>query len=172
MPNLKISKIANIIKTNNYNSKVKIKFNIANNTIDSLDDYRKKIRNKKIMPDEAIEFYSRINSKLIQIIKILLQQNNDKEIIQISQSILFFLKIKENAGIERAVLSNILSVDSFDINYFRKFSTSVSNQNNLEELFLQYANKEQIKEYDKLIRNNNFKNLKKYTIFSSYCKNL
>ena len=168
--NLKISKIANIIKTNNYNSKVKIKFNIANNTIDSLDDYRKKIRNKKIMPDEAIEFYSRINSKLIQIIKILLQQNNDKEIIQISQSILFFLKIKENAGIERAVLSNILSVDSFDINYFRKFSTSVSNQNNLEELFLQYANKEQIKEYDKLIRNNNFKNLKKYQniAFSKY----
>ncbi len=166
----KLEQITNTLKNDNYNSKVKIKFNIVNSQIDSLKSYRKKVEDRKITSEKGIKFYSKINNGLLQTIEALLLENSDKEIIQFSQSLLFFMKIKEYAGIERAVLSNVFSVDSFGTNYFHKFSKLVSNQNNFEELFFQYANKKQAKKYDEIISNESFLKIKEYRniAFSKY----
>ncbi len=160
--NTKVEQILTTIKSDNYDGIVYENLELSYKIMDSLENYRNNISARVITSEEAIRFYSQLNKQLLKTIDALLQQNDDIEIIQISQSVLFFMRMKEYAGIERAVLSRVFSVDSFPDNYFQKFSILVENQNNFEELFLQYANETETNFYNQKRKDNSFNEVKEY----------
>ena len=68
-----------------------------------------------------------------------------------------FLESKENAGQERAVLSNTFSADSFASGIYTKFVSLVIAQNIYLENFLRYASSENVEIYKKLEQDKSFR---------------
>jgi methyl-accepting chemotaxis protein len=75
----------------------------------------------------AIDYYSDLNAKFLKIISVLPTLSDDSSISRLSHSYLNILKGKEKAGLERAVISGILTADQFSANLYLK-AISVSAQ--------------------------------------------
>ena len=72
-----------------------------------------------------------------------------------------FLKTKENAGQERAVLSNTFAADKFGEGVFEKFISLLTAQNIYLEDFKHYTSKENIEKYDTLTKDKSFDEVQK-----------
>jgi signal transduction histidine kinase len=77
----------------------------------------------------AIDYYSDLNAKFLKIISVLPTLSDDSSISRLSHSYLNILKGKEKAGLERAVISGILTADQFSANlYLKAISVSAQQQ--------------------------------------------
>ena len=72
-----------------------------------------------------------------------------------------FLKAKENAGQERAILSNTFSADKFGAGVFEKFISLFTAQNVYLEDFKHYTSKENVEKYDALAKDKSFNEVQK-----------
>ena len=77
--------------------------------IDKITELRRKVSKFRVSMDEAINQYSYLNSVSLDLIAMLPSLRTDSQIAIIGNSYVNFLKGKERAGIERAVVSGLLS---------------------------------------------------------------
>ena len=118
-----------------------------------IKNIRIKIDSLNIRNDEAISFYTNMNAKfLTTIVKI---SNFSKSPSATKQIIAYlnFLLAKENAGIERAIGTNITAVDHFKDGSRGKFTSLINSQKAYLSNFNGYASKD-AKEYTKKVMNN------------------
>ncbi|MGL1957787.1 MAG: nitrate- and nitrite sensing domain-containing protein [Colwellia sp.] len=114
--------------------------------IKSLKTIRKKVNLLELKEPEIIQFYSKVNSNLLNIV-IDISKISSKNII--SQNIIAyinFLYSKEFAGLERALGVNILSNNNADPLIINKFNTLISKQDLYNDFFFKYATDE-LKKY-------------------------
>ncbi|MCK5671983.1 MAG: methyl-accepting chemotaxis protein, partial [Spirochaetales bacterium] len=111
--------------------------------MDEYDSIRKQITNLSITSSEAIGFYSNQNSLLLEVIRYIAVNVPTVEIRTQLNAYNNFLRGKERAGIERAVLSNAFAMDRMDFDTFKIFNNLVVNQDVYFEVFMADANDEQ-----------------------------
>ncbi len=99
--------------------------------LNDLDNIRKRVLNSSINFDEEIQYYNRLNSKLLESMRffiiILNKQSNENNALYKLQL------LKENAGIERAYIYNQLVLNSFK--YTKKIKTLQKEQQYNQEQF-------------------------------------
>ena len=77
----------------------------------------------------AIDYYSDLNDKFLQIISVLPSLSDDSNISRLSNTYLNLLKGKEKAGLERAIISGILTAHRFSSHlYLQAISVSAQQQ--------------------------------------------
>jgi len=94
----------------------------------NIDDIRKKVDDLGIDAKDAIQYFSELNNCFINVINTLGHQVNDGEIAILLVAYTDFLKGKESAGIERAVVNKLFTSNSFDLKSFSQFSNLVNAQ--------------------------------------------
>ena len=101
-----------------------------------LDTIRHQVDTQTISPNNAIDYYNRINARFIDTLG---HQMSEKESLihfaLMRQNRITFLKAKEKAAIERAVVTNIVVKGRFLPETFRQFSTLVAEQQALLDEF-------------------------------------
>lgn len=130
--------------------------------LENLNQIRKRVKNMNIPMPEAIGFYTKTNSLLLDIAPMAADISNDAEISQMIQAYYNFLQGKERAGIERAVLSSAFSMDKFIPGAFTKFITLVSQQDTYLSTFQSFAQPEQIQFFREAIQDDSFNTVKGY----------
>ncbi len=110
---------------------------------DQYDAIREKVTALNITTPEAIGFYSDQNSLLLEVIRYIAVNVPTVEIRTQLNAYNNFLRGKERAGIERAVLSNAFAMDKMGFDNFKKFNNLVVNQEVYFEVFMADANEEQ-----------------------------
>lgn len=113
---------------------------------DKYESHRKKVTNLTISSDEGIKFYTNQNSLFLEVIRFIAAHVPTVEIRTQLNAYNNFLKGKERAGIERAVLSSAFAADKLGFDTFKIFNNLVVNQEVYFEVFKADAKVEQ-KEY-------------------------
>jgi methyl-accepting chemotaxis protein len=104
-----------------------------------LNDVRKKVDNFAISLEDEVKYYTAINRDILNVVGLTAKLANTSELVKALSAYTNFLKSKERAGIERAVLSATFGADKFTEGMFAKFITLIAEQNAYMDAFLSIA---------------------------------
>ncbi|HEB02300.1 MAG TPA: hypothetical protein ENI12_03615, partial [Nitrospirae bacterium] len=105
----------------------------------NLSSVRARVIERQITLEEAIDYYTSLNSALFKVIEYLTQMSADPELVKSSAAYISLLQGKERAGLERAVLSNAFSNDAFGEGMLFRFNTLVAVQDTYFSVFMSLA---------------------------------
>ncbi len=103
----------NYIKEHQFSKEIRDKLTVLDKDFQKLNQIRKKINTLDIGTVKAIKYYSGMNSKMLDIVPLTAKISPNRELANLLSAYSNFLKSKERAGIERAVLTNTFSAGSF-----------------------------------------------------------
>ena len=110
-----------------------------NDDMEKIEQVRSKISELSISAKEAVAYYTEMNSKILNITSLSAKLANSSELVKALSAYNNFLKSKERAGIERAVLSSTFAADKFSDGAFAKWITLVAEQDAFLDAFLSMA---------------------------------
>jgi len=109
------------------------------NDINERNNIRNNITQLNIPTPKAINYYSNINTQFLDIISQLPQLSPDVVMSAKLAAYSNFIKGKERAGIERAVLANTFAQNKFSAGMLNKLITLIAIQNTYTDVFLAFA---------------------------------
>jgi len=138
---------------NSYSSKLLSKeVSTSIERIKNVSKIRTKVDSQSIKVGEAISYYTKTNSLLLNSVIILSKLTDDAGLSQQLNAFGSFLLSKERAGIERAVGTNTLSRDSFAPGMREKLNKLVSEQNSYIDTFKHYATNDSIEFFNNTLK--------------------
>ena len=141
-------------------------------SLDKIDEHRTKMDKNKLLSSESMNYYTANINILLELIEKVVSITDDSELVDFTQSYIIMMKIKEKAGIERAIINRVYSQGKLSNNEFYKFGELVSAQevyiNNFKNIALQkhrdmFANKIDTHSFKEIVKERNViyaKNLK------------
>ena len=107
--------------------------------ISKINTIRKQVDNLQISVKNEVKYYTAMNKKILNIVALTAKLANNPELVKSLDAYTNFLKSKERAGVERAVLSGTFAADKFGEGMFAKFITLLAEQNAYLDSFLSMA---------------------------------
>ncbi len=117
--------------------------NTALANIDRLQDRRNAADALRITPTEAIDYYSSMNTSLLDSIAQLSKMSSHVPLVISIRAYDSFLRAKEKAGIERAILTSTFASNQFAPGMLNKFVGIVADQSTYLRFFSSFANSSQ-----------------------------
>ena len=93
-----------------------------------INNIRKQIDSLSISIKDEVKYYTDMNKKILNIVSLTAKLATTQELVKALDAYTNFLKSKERAGIERAVLSGTFAADKFGNGMFSKWITLVAEQ--------------------------------------------
>ncbi len=118
--------------------------NDALTQLDKMNSIRSRVSSLNIPAKEAIGYYTKFNNQVLSAIGEIAKLSSIADISNRAESYTNFLKSKERAGIERAVLSNTFAADSFGPGMYQKLIQLITEQNAYADAFKTLASEELI----------------------------
>ena len=119
--------------------------------LENLDTIRKGVRSLELDASMAIGYYTNTNSLLLDLSILVASYSENARMTGELYSYVNFLKAKENAGIERAVMSNTFARDSFGPGMYERFISLLAAQDKYLELFQKTASDRTVQEYTRIM---------------------
>jgi len=111
-----------------------------------VNSIRQKVDALSISVKDEVKYYTKMNSKILKIVALTAKVADTQELVKALDTYTNFLKSKERAGIERAVLSNTFAANKFQNGMFAKWITLVAEQDAYMDSSMAMAN-EKIKAF-------------------------
>ena len=127
------------VDLNNYSDELKADISAFKSDIDRLGDIRNSVDNLSISVKDEVAYYTGVNKKILSIVSLTAKLATNAELVKSLSAYTNFLKSKERAGIERAVLSATFASDKFSSGMYAKFITLIAEQNAYMDAFLSIA---------------------------------
>ena len=115
------------------------KIEILSQSLDKLSSIRSRVTALSIPLKQAIGYYTATNAKMLNIVPETAKTSPNKELANLLGAYANFLKSKERAGIERAVLSGTFAAQQFAPGMKEKFITLIAQQDSFLDSFLATA---------------------------------
>lgn len=126
---------------------------VLSKDIDKLAAVRKQVSALQISLKDEVAYYTSMNAKILHIIALTAKLSNDPELVKALSAYSNFLKSKERAGIERAVLSGTFAADKFAPGMFIKLITLIAEQKSYMDSFLSIADASMVQLYKQKMEN-------------------
>ena len=94
-----------------------------------VDQVRSEVTALNMSVKKLVSYYTSMNAKILNIVALTAKLADTQELVKALDNYTNFLKSKERAGIERAVLSSTFAADKFGDGMFSKWITLVAEQN-------------------------------------------
>ncbi len=124
----------------------------ALNQLNQIKSKRNAISSLNISAKDAIGYYTNMNASFLDAIATISKISSEAELTTLISAYVNFLKGKERAGIERAVLSNTFAADKFGPGMFVKFASLIAAQISYTDVFSSVATREQQAYYENKMR--------------------
>jgi methyl-accepting chemotaxis protein len=135
--------------------------NTIKHTLSLLDKKRLKVTNQEYSLKDTVSYYTGLNNVLLDAVSEIAKQSPSNEITKMLAGYTAFLKAKERAGIERAVLSSVFAQNSFPDGYYKKFIRLVSLQDAYLDTFEHISPKNIVDFYNKKMQDPSIKETNK-----------
>ncbi|MEM6332592.1 MAG: methyl-accepting chemotaxis protein [Planctomycetota bacterium] len=116
--------------------------------LDAIQSHRARVSAQQVPASEAIGYYTQMNASFLDAIGATVAACSDAQVAQQITAYAAFLKSKERAGIERAVLSNTFAADRFGPGMYRKFIALTTAQETYLHVFRNAATPEANARYE------------------------
>lgn len=123
-----------------------------NGFFERITTLRKNIDEHRIGSEESIDRFSQINNIALNTVIKLIDETRDKDVAQQIHAIIYFLKTKEYASIERAIGTQAFSHNHIDFDLYNQFTTLVSRQNAYFDAFSIITDEESSVYYDQIVK--------------------
>ncbi len=110
-----------------------------NSSLSKLASVRSEVDALSISLKDEVHYYTQTNKKILDIVALTAKLAYTPELVKSLSAYTNFLKAKERAGIERAVLSATFAADKFTPGMYAKFITLMAKQNSYTDAFLSIA---------------------------------
>ena len=104
--------------------------------LDRLPALRTQIDGFLITPQQCIKYFSGINEVALNTVNRLINETRDKEITQQVHAMIYFLKSKERASIERAIGTRAFSQNQIGLDLYHEFAELVAQQEAYLDAFI------------------------------------
>ncbi len=148
-------------KISDYSPEIQKKLKDILRDMNKMKDIRKQTDSLSISLKEAISYYTKLNKDLLNIVALAARYSPENDISKNLAAYNSFLKAKERAGIERAVLSGTFARGEFAPGMFKKAVSLVAEQNAYLDDFLQIASDDVKKLYFTKIKDPSFKEVER-----------
>ena len=170
LTNQKLKLLKNYLKNFDFNEyppilKEKI-YKLKVDYISKLPFIRAKIKNLQISIKDEVKFYSSMNKLILDIISLTARFSKISILIKSLDGYTNFLKAKERAGIERAVLSATFSSNSFAKGMYTKFIELLAEQKSYIDAFKSIAPMKYVKYYENLMHSNVVREVEKMELIA------
>lgn len=125
-------------------------------------EVRRGILAQQIPTAEAIGYYTKTNAAFLAAINEMAKLTSDSSIANNVTAYVSFLTMKENMGIERAVLTNTFAQDKFGEGMIRKVIEIITTQGNYESVFRVYATPEQVRFFEETVKGPDVEKVKEW----------
>ena len=122
-----------------FNKELEKKINELNEFLNKLPEVRNKVSNLTISLKDEVKWYTQMNAAILQIIGLTSTLAPNETIAIGLAAYVSFLKSKERAGLERAILSAAFGADKFKPGMFVEFVRLISEQKAYLDDFLTFA---------------------------------
>jgi methyl-accepting chemotaxis protein len=122
---------------------------------------RKKVNALSVPIAVPVKFYTALNKSIIDTISYYSTFPEDVKVRTDFSSFVVFISSKERAGIERAVLSTVFAKDKFTRKSLAKFSSLVSEQTTLTNLFFHTTSKQNQADFNTIKADSSFSEVQK-----------
>ena len=119
----------NKIDVHQFNHNLQKEINEALNALNRINSIRNKVSNLNISLKNTVAYYTNTNAKLLKIIETATSLTKSIRLVKALNTYTNFLKAKERAGIERAVLAGTFAADKWKPGFYAKFITLLAEQN-------------------------------------------
>ncbi len=117
------------LNLNNFSNELKEDILALTSAMNKVDAIRSQVDTLSISVKDVVAYYTKMNANILHIVALTAKLANTPELVKALDSYTNFLKSKERAGIERAVLSATFGADKFGEGMFAKWITLVAEQN-------------------------------------------
>ncbi|WP_457598518.1 methyl-accepting chemotaxis protein [Hydrogenimonas sp.] len=135
---------------------LKRKVDILEEDLKRLPVVRKQITELRLPLKEVVGYFTEMNAKMLDIIATSSKLSPEERITKDLVAYTSFLKSKERAGIERAVLSGTFAADSFAPGMYRKLIILIAEQYAYLDDFLSFAPDSMVAYYKEAIKDPSF----------------
>ena len=136
-----------------YPSELKSEILAFRSDMNKIGKIRSRIDSFSISVKDEVAYYTNMNAKILNIVSLTAKLANTPELIKALTTYTNFLKSKERAGVERAVLSGTFSADKFGDGMFAKWITLVAEQDGYLDSALSIASEDVTAFYKQKINN-------------------
>ena len=116
--------------------------------MNKVNEIRSQVDSLSISVKDEVAYYTGMNKKILNIVSLTAKLADTQELVKALDTYTNFLKSKERAGIERAVLSGTFAADKFGDGMFAKWITLVAQQDAFLDSSMAMAN-ENVKSFYK-----------------------
>ena len=125
-----------------------------NSYFERLSSLRRQVDQFSLTPDEAIDKYSEIDEYGLNTVNRLISESRDKKAAEQVHAIIYFLKVKERASIERAIGTQAFSNQLMNNVTHARLSSLVASQKSYLDAFLTIADQQSINYYFETVSGN------------------
>ena len=137
--NKELQKYLQTIDSSVYSQELQKSIATFNAKINNIQTIRAQVNSLRISLKDEVAYYTSMNADILKIVSLTAKLAQSPELIKSLDAYSNFLKSKERAGIERAVLSGTFSADKFATGMFAKLVTLIAQQNGYMDSFLSMA---------------------------------
>ncbi|MGE4319571.1 MAG: methyl-accepting chemotaxis protein [Deferribacterales bacterium] len=132
------------------------RINEVTSALNGLSQIRSQVDSLSISASDAIAFYTKNNTKLLDTVYRASSLTQNADITRMMQAYADFLEAKERAGIERAVLTNTFSKDAFGDGMLAKFISLTAQQDTYISVFMGVADSHLLDVYSAASKDESF----------------
>ncbi|MEA1955400.1 MAG: methyl-accepting chemotaxis protein [Campylobacterota bacterium] len=132
LTDLKEKELKEYLKTldlNIFPNELKSNISLFSSDMAKINKIRSQVKSLTITVKDQVAYYTQMNEKILKIVSLTAKLANTSELVKAFDTYTNFLKSKERAGIERAILSATFANDSFKEGMYSKWITLVAEQN-------------------------------------------
>ncbi|MEN4054062.1 MULTISPECIES: methyl-accepting chemotaxis protein [Sulfurimonas] len=141
----------NSLDLTNYQESLRKSIQAVMNGMGRIENIRSRVDNFTISVKDEVGYYSGVNRDILHVISLTAKLADTPELVKALSAYTNFLKSKERAGIERAVMSATFSADKFGSGMFAKFITLMAEQNAYMDAFVSIAPKDSVDMYKRIM---------------------
>ena len=117
------------LELNLFSQDLRNEINGFTSDMNTINQIRSQVDSLSISVKDEVSYYTGMNKKILHIVSLTAKLADTPELVKALDSYTNFLKSKERAGIERAVMSATFAADKFGDGMFEKWITLVAEQN-------------------------------------------
>ncbi|MCF6331348.1 MAG: nitrate- and nitrite sensing domain-containing protein [Sulfurimonas sp.] len=140
-------------------------------SLNKIDEYRVMMDTNRLPSSKSMDYYTKNINILLELIEKVIGISDDSELVDFIQSYIIMMKVKEKAGIERAIINRVYSQGKLSNKEFYKFGELVSAQEVYIKNFKNIALQRHIDLFEYKIDTHSFKEIVKERNII-YAKNL
>ncbi|MEQ8471625.1 MAG: nitrate- and nitrite sensing domain-containing protein [Marinoscillum sp.] len=124
---------------------------LLKNSFAQISEIRSKVDRLALDPYQILKYYSDINNIGLNTVDQLINETRDKDVAQQVHALIYFLKAKERASIERAIGTQAFSLKAMDDELYSAFTALVAEQESYTDAFTVIADENSKETYQRLV---------------------